>query len=196
MKAYVVREGQDGECAIVFATNGAAARRLGANELNLEFDEVESCKREPEFDQFAPGPVPLYATLGNGWWHTCSGCQCTFDNEGRREEDDDREDEFDPGTDAKGNPYCSPTCMMTEWAERRDRTARQVAAIEVTSTKWPEATNIITYNGGRLHDQVRTVFRLPGVPDPIDWAPGDPVALVAQRSADDFRRLYGKPEAP
>jgi hypothetical protein len=192
-KAYIVREDHDGGGVVVFATNGATARRQGANELNMEFDEVSSCTRSPEFDQYAPGPVPLHATLARGWWHTCSGCGCTFENEGRRDQDeDDREDEFDPVTNARGHNYCSPTCMMTYWAERRDQTARQVAAIEVTSTKWPDATNIITYNSGRQHDQVRTVFRLPGVPDPIDWAPGDQVALVAQRSADDFRRLYGK----
>lgn len=201
MKAYTVREDHDGCCAIVFATNGATARREGGRELNIEFDEVSSCTRSvssctrsPEFDQYAPGPVPLHAMLANGWWHTCNGCTCTFDSEGRRDhEEDDREDEFNPVTDAKGSHYCSPTCIMTEWAERRDRMARQIAAIEATSTKWPEATNIITYNS-RPHDRVRTVFRLPGVPDPIDWAPGDSVALVAQRSAEDFRNLYGKPD--
>jgi hypothetical protein len=83
MKAYVVREDHDGGSAIVFATNGATARRQGANELNMDFDEVDSCKREPDFDQFAPGPVPLSATLSNGWWHSCTSCSCTFDLEGR-----------------------------------------------------------------------------------------------------------------
>ena len=193
-KAYVVREDHDGGCAIVFATNGATARRQGATELNMEFDEVESCKREPAFDQYAPGPVPLHATLANGWWHSCNSCSCTFDQEGRREYDvdEDRDDEFNPVTDAKGHHHCSPTCMMHGWAERRKREAQQAAAIEVVFTTWPDANNIVTYRGGRTHDKMRAVFRLPGVPDPIDWAPGDQVALVAQRSADDFRRLYGK----
>jgi hypothetical protein len=198
MKAYVVREDHDGGCAIVFATNGATARRQGATELNMEFDEVDSCKREPEFDQYAPGPVPLSATLDNGWWHACTSCSCTFDQEGRREDDvdEDRDDEFNPVTDAKGHHHCSPTCMMQGWAERRKREAQQAAVIEAVCTKWPDAKNaaIVTYSGGRTHEKMRAVFRLPGISDPIDWAPGETTALIAQRSANDFRRLYGRKE--
>ena len=196
MKAYIVHEDHDGGSAIVFANNGATARRQGANELGMEFDEVDSCKREPDFDQYAPGPVPLSATLDKGWWHSCTSCSCTFDTEGRREDDadEDRDDEFNPVTDAKGYHHCSPACMMQGWAERRKREAQQAAAIEVVFTKWPDANKIVTYRGGRTHDKIRAVFRLPGVSDPIDWAPGETVALVAQRSANDFKRLYGREE--
>lgn len=192
LKAYQVREDCEGSCVVVFATNGATARREGGRELNLEFDEVSSCTRAPEFDQYAPGPVPLHATLANGWWHTCMGCQCTFDVEGRRDVDeDDREDECDPVANAKGHTYCSPTCMMLDWAERREHNARQVSAVEVVSTRWPDATNINTYRSG-MHDQVQAYFRLPGVADPISWAPGDKTAMVTLRSAEDFKRLYGE----
>jgi hypothetical protein len=194
LKAYEVREADEGRCVVVFATNGATARREGASELNMEFEDVDSCTRAPEFDQYAPGPVPLHATLENGWWHTCMGCQCTFDIDGRRDfDEDDREDEFNHVTDAKGHTYCSPTCMMQDWAERREHNARQAAAVEVVSTKWPEATNITTYQSA-MHGQVHSYFRLPGVQDPISWAPGDKTAMVALRSAEDFKRLYGPKE--
>lgn len=74
LKAYVVHEDDEGNCAVVFATNGATARRDGANELNLSFEEVASCRRQPAFDQYAPGPVPMHATLAAGWWHECGHC--------------------------------------------------------------------------------------------------------------------------
>jgi hypothetical protein len=192
-KAYVVKASDDEGSEIVFANNSAAARRYGAKKLGMDSDEVEFCRREPEFDKYAPGPVPLSATLPNGWWHSCASCSCTFDEEGRREygSDDDRDDECSPVTDAKGLHYCSHACMMQGWADQEDTKRRQSAAIEATCLRWPDATNIVTYRGGRTHIKMRAVFRLPGVSEPIDWVPGESVVLVAQRSANDFRRLYG-----
>jgi hypothetical protein len=62
IKAYQVHDGIDG-WAVVFATNGAAARRLGAQEIGVEFEEIESCNRKPHFDRYAPGPVPKMELL-------------------------------------------------------------------------------------------------------------------------------------
>lgn len=43
-RAYVVYDG-DEQTVVIFATNGAAARRQGANEMVVDFEEVASCKR-------------------------------------------------------------------------------------------------------------------------------------------------------
>ena len=71
MKAYVVSDG-DEQDEIVFSEHAASARREGAGMIGLTFEEVESCRRAPEFDQYAPGPVPLRATLAAGWFHYCA----------------------------------------------------------------------------------------------------------------------------
>lgn len=192
MKAYVISDGE-GAC-IEFADNNATARRHGARELGLESQEVESCQRAPEFDQYAPGPVPLRATLAAGWWHYCTGCQTRFDQDERNYGDDDREDEFEPVEDANGNPYCSHTCMMQSWAERREWRARERAVIESALTKWPMAlsANAGRYsNGGSAEYEYRALVTLPGIKYPVSWTLGASVVDVAQCDVDEFTRLYG-----
>lgn len=199
-KAYVVREDNEGHCVIVFATNSATARREGGSELNLSFEEVESCRREPAFDQYAPGPVPLHATLAAGWWHECGHCGVRFDQDERNYGDDeDREDEFQPVQDAQHRNYCSPACMMGDWAERRECTARQVAAIEATLTRWPIATGVTAheYSKGWPHrdTEMRAQFTLPSIRYPVNWVPGAPTVSVSQCDIEVFTRLYGaRPE--
>lgn len=200
LKAYVVREDSEGNCAIVFAINGASARREGGNELNLSFEEVESCCREPAFDQFAPGPVPIHATLAAGWWHECAHCGVRFDEEGRNDYDSDeeRDDPFEPVQDSKQINYCSPTCMMEEWAKRRQEKAREHAVIEAALIKWPEA---LLASAGRYSrgwplrgDEWRAAVTLPELKYPVTWAPGSADAFVSQCDLEAFNRLYGVKE--
>jgi hypothetical protein len=47
---------------------------LGANELNLEFQDV-SCRRAPEFDQYVETGVSLQVLFDHGWWWECGGCR-------------------------------------------------------------------------------------------------------------------------
>lgn len=199
MKAYVVREDDEGNCAIVFASNGATARRDGANELNLTFEEVESCTREPAFDKFYPGPVPMHATLAAGWWHECGHCGVRFDEDERHCNDEDREDEFEPVQDAQRTTYCSPACMMEAWARRRDEQAREAAAIEATLCRWPLATNV---RAGRYSKswpsremEMRADFTLPGVKFAVHWVIGASTVTVSQCDLEAFTRLYGVHDA-
>lgn len=197
MKAYEVRDGDEGNCVIAFATNSATARREGGGELGLEFEEVESCTRAPWADQYAPGPVPLHACLENGWWFECSHCGLRFDEDGRRG-DGDRDDECEPVDDGKAH-YCSPTCKMEHWAEKRQRTHRQLAAIEAALTHWPMATGVIATECNKpwpsRGSEMRAQFTLPGVRYPVSWVPGCESVYVSQCDAEDFKRVYGKPEA-
>lgn len=199
-KAYVVREDGEGNCAVVFATNGATARREGGGELGLEFDEVESCRRMPAFDKFAPGPVPLHATLAAGWWHECHHCGVRFDDGGRRDEDEDeREDDFDPVQDDRRNSYCSPTCQAEDFAEKRARDARQNAAIEAALIRWPMAISVASgeYCQGypSRGTETRANIKLPGLRFPVTWSLGATEMHVSQCDVEEFTRLYGKKEA-
>ncbi|MDR5822546.1 hypothetical protein [Caballeronia sp. LZ043] len=60
-KAYQVDhgEGLGKRFVVVFAVSGASARREVASMLDLTRNEVGGCRRAPEFDKFAPGPVPV-----------------------------------------------------------------------------------------------------------------------------------------
>jgi hypothetical protein len=67
---------QADECGCVrFARSGAEARRLGAGEMDLEWEDIFSCRRAPHFDKFAPGPVPDKALWDHGWQFPCSTCE-------------------------------------------------------------------------------------------------------------------------
>lgn len=192
IKAYMVRDSDEGACVIEFAEHAATARRNGANALNISFEEVESCTRAQWADQYAPGPVPLSAYLAAGWWFDCQHCGTKFVEYGRADECDEREDDFEPIEDARHRYYCSPTCMMTDWAERRENEARKTAIIEATAMRWPQATNI---RADQYHmDGWMATFQLPGIRFGVQQAVGAKTALVAQADVDEFKRLYGVQE--
>ncbi|PSV00607.1 hypothetical protein [Photobacterium kishitanii] len=59
---------------IVFHHHGLAARRIGAETIDCEFDECE-CRRAPAFDCYvADNQVPLRVLLNNDWWFECYCC--------------------------------------------------------------------------------------------------------------------------
>jgi len=67
--AWVAVIDDDGCSELVFApTEDAAIARFDADCPPLEV------YRDAQFDRFAPGPVPIEAFQGAGWWWTCSRC--------------------------------------------------------------------------------------------------------------------------
>lgn len=191
VKAYEVRDPDEGNCVIVFATNSATARREGGIDLGICFEEVESCQRAPWADEFAPGPVPISASLAAGWWHGCSHCQCEFEADGRRGEFGDDEDDceyaFEP-VESHGHNYCSPACIQAEWAERRLREAHEHAAIEAAAITFPAVDAFSaygSYDGNRAESWVVT-FRVPGVKYGVGWSVGSSTATVSQCDAQAF----------
>lgn len=194
LKAYEVREPEEGSCTVVFDTRNVSARRRGAAELGCDFEDVESCVRRPEFDQYDPGPVPLSATLAAGWWHTCCGCGCTFDNDGIRAYDEDSVyHAIEPVEDKHGSTFCSPACMMRDWQQKRERKLKEAAVIEVAMVKWPEALRVWPYCRSRSEGTLPNAcdILLPGMADPISWEIGGTHAGVTRRDLDTFKRLYG-----
>lgn len=116
LKAYQVCEGDEGHAVIEFATSNAAARRNGANELGIEWESVESCRRSPGFDSFAPGPVPPSELLRAGWWQECLHCRQRIDF-GIEENDFGEPLEFDP-VDHGTHVFCRPACRDAHLAPK------------------------------------------------------------------------------
>jgi hypothetical protein len=72
--AWQITEEFEGNGCIVFSSHGLAARRIGANELNSDFEYV-SGKRAKEFDSYASeGKVPIRVLIAHGWWFECLSC--------------------------------------------------------------------------------------------------------------------------
>jgi len=96
------------QSAVVFAKNGAEARRFGASELDTDFESIESCFRSKQFDDYAEqGYVPLDVLIDWGWWFECGHCSgiVTADCEER--------------VINGGFAYCNPQCLGVEQRERR-----------------------------------------------------------------------------
>jgi hypothetical protein len=191
MKAYQVTESGEGQACVVFAVSGAPARVAGASELGTDWDGIESCRRAPEFDDYAPGPVQQRALFDAGWWFECGHCGHRVS---QGEEHDDRHD--DEGNDAdpadfgfveRGRRvFCCLACLAKEDAEKTASEERQAAVIEAAALRWPMATNIAAWGS-----ELRAVFSLPGLLGTVQWAIGKPEVLIEKRDEDAFRRLYG-----
>lgn len=162
LKAYQVDH--YGQSVVIFDTSSVAARRRGAGKMDCEFSEVESCRRQPALDAYAPGPVPPLALIDNGWWFECGNCSCRIDNESV-------EDEGLQPIEAGEFVFCSRAC----WAERAAQVRRREAAIaaicELVQTRFPRAQIIRAHvcdysldkaepNGGILSS---CDFRMPGL---------------------------------
>ena len=165
LKAYHVGEGSDGEHVIVFATSGAAGRRIGGNELNLMFDEVQFCRRAPWADEFAwQRFIPAKAYHENGWWLYCHNCETQL---------------YEDAEDDDGNPmqivydgrhaYCDQGCKDCYEQQITEANAKgeafKASVLEqrpyLTYTKWnigwPRITQSaeFTFPGGQYGGSVR-----------------------------------------
>lgn len=180
MKAYQATDGDEG-WAIIFATNGAAARRHAAREIDCDFEDIEWCRRAPSLDQFAGTSIPIQAILDLGWWFECSGC---YRNIGEEDEDDELMPHgtfvCDEGSDTRaripvgvmGNAYCCADCRDWHKAEIALRESAQRAAIADLSAvilrRFPDAEITRTHGyaarkGGEIKVvQVIVGFLFPG----------------------------------
>ena len=106
MKAYQVRDNYEGYCVIVFAKHAVVARREGANELNIDFSDVEECKRAPWADEYADEPfIPAQVLIEQGWWMDCCNRHCGT----RVSECSIDADYLEPAYDGR-NVFCSQEC--------------------------------------------------------------------------------------
>jgi hypothetical protein len=180
LRAYTVHDGDDG-WTTVFASSGIAARRLGAGELNCEFEEVDSCRRSPQFDEFAPGPVPSHALIDGGWRFECSRCrESVCDLTAER-------------TYVDEHVYCSRECVARDEADERDEAAYEAAAVELLEARYPGATLLHFERVDRdFRVPMSLMFSFPGGKQFATWTSGEETALVDQDDVETFVNLYRK----
>lgn len=208
LRAYTVHDGGD-HSVIVFAHHNVVARREGANEMDCGFNEVDYCKRSPEFDSYAPGPVPPLVAIEHGWWFECSCCGRKVDSDVCESAYDDGEDPELFGAVADGRAvYCSKTCMQLEFAGRRARAAAEAALVEVFESAFAGAAILHVYadmDGHRLnvaaqpdakrrrHDGSNISFKFPGGEGCARWQLGEELVWVNQSDVPAFCAWRGKP---
>lgn len=189
LKAYEVREPDEGHCCIIFATNNAAARREGATELDVDWEGVEHCRRKPGYDQYAPGPVPPLMLIKDGWWFECHQCGRKIDEYMADELEHEGHDpaDFVP-VDYGNRVFCCAACQAKFYAERRANAAAKVALIELFEAKFPGCTikDVHVYgakleprdDGGGMKCTVSFLF--PGARYGATYEYGTPELYVAQ----------------
>ena len=135
-KAYTVTEDDEGRSVVVFAKSGAEARRMGGHEHGLTFEEVDSCRRSPEFDAYVDaGKVPPLVMIEHGWWFECDYCGHRVDSGA---EGPDGEELHIVADGAR--VYCNNEHLMAEWRRRRTLQDRMNAVVEACAIKfhgWP-----------------------------------------------------------
>jgi hypothetical protein len=179
--AYTVHDGEEGY-TVVFERSSAAARRDGANELNCGFEDIAYCRRAPEFDQYAPGPVPPQAQIENGnWWYECMECTEYVSDE-------------TPEPAYLGQfVFCSKTCCALFERDRRDAVDFEDMACELLAACYPGAR--LEHVERVKHDSrvpLKLMFTFPGSQYSVTWTTGESTALVHPDDVDAFVSLYRK----
>lgn len=195
LKAYEVCDNYEGHGCVVFATNSATARREGASELGTDWESIESCRRAPHLDQYAPGPVPPLTMIKHGWWFECSHC-------GRRVNSDMEDELLDDGLDPAdfvprpaGNDgvFCSESCECADHIARRGREEAADALREVFEAKFPGADilHIHVYGGPKLEADKQgcyiVTFTFPGGTYSARWEFGDSFCSVPMIDQEAFK---------
>lgn len=200
MKAYEVRESYEGHCVIRFATNNAAARREGAVELEIDWGSVETCRRAPQFDQYAPGPVPPLALIEDGWWFECGWCSAKVDADNEQEDDDGNLLPHEAPVAIGQSVYCCAACAGLDLARKRGNMAAKNALCELVYTRWPEAKIVrVHVYGDRLDYQdpaqggwlTSAEFTLPGLKYSVSYHWGCKSPWVAPHDLAVFKEMYG-----
>lgn len=196
LKAYEVRDDGEGYCCVVFATNGATARREGAGELGTDWECIETCRRAPHLDQYAPGPVPPLTLIEHGWWFECQHCGRRVSNEMAQELEDDDLDpaDFVPRPAGKHGVFCSESCECADHMKKRGRAEAEEALIEVFEAKFPGATieHAYVYRGPKLTHGIRgetavVTFSFPVAQYNSRWVFGEETCQVTQIDVDAFK---------
>ncbi|MBB4126273.1 hypothetical protein GGR77_001563 [Xanthomonas translucens] len=191
LRAYQV-DGYD-QSVLVFESNGAAARRRGAGLMDCQFEEVDSCRRQPALDVYAPGPVPPLVLIEHGWWFECGNCHRRIDDDMEQQDDEDAIEPYAVGEVV----YCSRACYAQRAARWRQREAAVAAICELVQTHFPEAHIVRAHicdctlekaepNGGTLSS---CDFQLPGLKYQVSYRFREGY-FVPRGDLDAFNELY------
>lgn len=181
MKAYLIDAGDEETGAqIYFGETSGKAKAKAAAEEGISIIELASCRRAPEFDEFAAtGVVPAKALIEAGWWFECYGCGRRCDEE--MLDDDDDEGEPLDGPIYRGNRgvWCSTKCQTDHDWRREQEKAADDADITACLAKFPGSTKHRAFVRG---DHKRGVSFEFGGQDGADWIIGESIVHISQRS--------------
>ncbi|MCA0188094.1 MAG: hypothetical protein LCH90_19285 [Proteobacteria bacterium] len=187
LKAYSGQDNYEGYGAVVFASGGAEARRKVASKLGCEWEDIASCRRSPEFDQYAPGPIQPMTLIEHGWWIECQHCLRRVSSEmaGELEVDGLNPDDFIPRPSAEGGVFCSEGCECSSHLERTGREEAADALREVFEARFPgaEIIHLHVAEGPKLTDDAGrfvVTFTFPGGQYGVSWGFGDEFCRVSQ----------------
>lgn len=197
LKAYQVTEPMDGHAVVVFETNGAAARRKGAAKLEAAFEDIESCCRVPEFDAYAPGPVPPLVLIDNGWWFECLECnrRVSLDMEEELEDEGLDPASFQP-VEQGSSVFCSSACQHKYETDKIKKAEAKAELERIFLEKFPGATVVSVHLGGHnlndpysgFNSAVYVLFTFPGSKrGNCKWVYGEEVCLISTGDLDAFQ---------
>ncbi len=199
LMAFTVHDGDDG-WKIVFATSKVAARRMGADALGIEFGEVDYVDRSPEFDGYAPGPVPPLARIEHGWWYDCQHCGRRVTNSMYEDLQDEDLDPDDFQILVRGHTvYCSHACGAKADAEARAKDAARAALLDAFYAHYPDALAIHVQCWGKLLDVWSPIkdradvvtFTFPGGQYAGRWVIGDDMCSISRHDEEAYRAWRG-----
>lgn len=140
--------------SIVFNNHGLAARRIGACQLGLEFDDV-TCRRMPVFDKYSNRSyVPPIAYLENSWWLVCNNHSCQ-----EHVSDDTHDINY---IVIKGESiWCSHTCYRDDMISKICTEKKFINFKKEVIEKRPDLT-FIEFTGGYPYITLSGKFTFPG----------------------------------
>lgn len=181
IKAYIAHDGDEG-WSVQYATNGATARRDAAGEFGCDFRDVESCKRAPSLDQYAPGPVPPQALIDIGWKYECGCCGREVSSDLLEEVEDEGLDPSEFEVTTRGSwAFCSRACMAKFDEKRRASKRAMCAAIEAAATRFPFAGPFQTHRCGGDARELTVWFPFPGGESVAHWRVGEKSVRILER---------------
>jgi hypothetical protein len=175
----------------VFTTRERDARKIAAGEFSTDpGDPSVILRRAPEFDRYAPGPVPPQALLDAGWWITCAECEHHVSDDGCDDCANERVDDqpMPPPVVCGGMVFCSQDCK-DDYDAARARDAKYKADMtRLALDTFPGATVLQVWGmSGRPNDPENSIdVKLPGVEGRVGWRPYDtnPEGCVFVRAID------------
>lgn len=178
LKAYSV-QGYEYGC-IVFATNSATARREGANQIDYEWEDIESCRRAPWADAYAQERrVPPLVMIDHGWWFECSHCGTKVSSDSSDYDDDGNEIPHSPV--AEGDcVYCTQKCLDAEHKEREERKQWHDESVKATLERFP-GVNVQWVSSCA---PASVAFTFPGGKHGVTWDVGDSTVRLQQDDLD------------
>ncbi len=194
LKAFSVQADEYG--CIVFATSGVVARREGANELDTEFESIQSCRRIPDLDKYsAQGHVPWRVLLEDHGWHQ----ECGYCSRSVSADDPDNQPVWDEGDE---QCYCSVECQAyredrdRHWErERQEIKQKNEEAETAAKVRFADISRVEAYtNLGKTS----VGFMFPGGKWSVHWEPGDEFVNVSNGDIEAwkaYRKPYRKQES-